>query len=183
MAVAKKAWTYADLLDIPEDISKRYEIIDGELYVSPSPRLPHQRNLIRLADFLRPAEEAGKGVRYTGPVDVVLDEGNVFVPDLVFISTERLAIAQETHIQGAPDLVVEVLSPSTKHRDLGVKLETYARHGVRFYWVVDTYSRSIQVFELQEQGGFAEPRLLEGDDLLSCPLFPELTIRTAELFS
>lgn len=183
MAVAKKAWTYADLLDIPEDISKRHEIIDGELYVSPSPRLPHQRALMRLIDFLLPADKAGDGVLYSGPVDVVLDEQNVFVPDLLFITTGRLSIAQVTHIHGAPDLVVEILSPGTKHRDLGVKLETYARHKVRFYWVVDPYSRSIQVFELQDEGRFGEPRLLEGEERLSCSLFPELSTPVSQLFA
>jgi Uma2 family endonuclease len=181
MAVARKVWTYADLLDTPED-SQRYEIIDGELYVSPSPRLPHQDVLASCFELLRAAQKAGHGRAYIGPVDVVLDEHNVFVPDAVFIAQDRLSIAQDTHIHGAPDLVVEILSPGTKHRDLGVKLQTYGRRGVKYYWVLDLYSKSVQVFE-QAGNAFAEPRLLEGDDQLTCPLFLELSISLSELFA
>lgn len=183
MAVAGKVWTYEDLLDIPEDISKRHEIIDGELYVSPSPRLPHQDVVGNSYELLRLAQKAGYGRAYLAPVDVVLDGHNIFVPDLIFIAKDRLAIAQDTHVRGAPDLVIEVLSPCTKHRDFGIKLQTYARCGVKHYWVADPYSRSIQVFDLQDDNTFAEPQLLEGDDRLTCPLFPELSVPVSELFA
>jgi len=182
MAVAGKVWTYEDLLDTPDD-HQRYEIIDGELYVSPSPRLQHQDALADVFEFLRAAQKAGHGRAYQGPVDVVLDEHNVFVPDAIFIAKGRLSIAQDTHVRGAPDLVVEVLSPGTKHRDLGVKLQAYARARVKYYWVFDPYSRSVQVFELREDGNtFAEPALLEGDDALTCSLFPGLSVPVSELF-
>ena len=183
MAVARKVWAYEDLLDIPEDPSKRYEIIDGELYVSPSPRVPHQDLSMAFIRFLLRAVDAGHGRLYHAPVDVVLDEHHVFVPDLIFVTKDRLSIVQETHVHGAPDLVIEILSPGTKHRDLGIKLQSYACHGVRYYWVADLYSRTVQVFDLQEDGTFAEPRLLEGDDVLSCPLFPELSLPVSQLFS
>ena len=182
MAVAGKVWTYEDLLDTPDD-HQRYEIIDGELYVSPSPRLRHQRALLKIVKFLLAADDAGLGQLYTGPVDIVLDEHHVFVPDAIFITKDRLSIAQDTHVRGAPDLVVEVLSPGTKHRDLGVKLQAYARAGVKYYWVFDAYSRSVQVFELREDGNtFAEPALLEGEDALTCPLFPGLSVPVSDLF-
>ncbi|HEY8693104.1 MAG TPA: Uma2 family endonuclease [Chloroflexota bacterium] len=183
MAVARKVWTYEDLLDIPEDISNRHEIIDGELYVSPSPRVPHQRVSLNLTKFALPADEADLGRLYYAPVDVVLDEHNVFVPDLIFVAKDRLSIVQETHVHGAPDLVVEILSPGTQHRDLGIKLQAYARFGVKYYWVVDLYSQSVQVFVLQDDHTFAEPRLLEGDDQLTCPLFAELGMPVSQLFA
>jgi Uma2 family endonuclease len=183
MAVARKVWTYQDLCELPEDPSKRYEIIDGELYVSPSPRVPHQRTVGACFRYLARAEDAGYGYAYPGNVDVVLDEQNVFVPDLIFIAKDRLSIANDANVRGAPDVVVEVLSPGTKHRDFGPKLEAYARAGVKFYWVADTFSRTMQVFQRQEDGTFAEPALLEGGDALSCPLFPDLTVPVSELFS
>ena len=109
--------------------------------------------------------DAGFGRLYHAPVDVVLDDENVFVPRLSsFVSTNRLSMVQETHVHGAPDIVVEILSPGTNTRDLRA---TYSLCPlwVRFYWVADTFSRTIQVFELPAEVTLGEPEaFLEGED-------------------
>ncbi len=179
-AAARKAWTYADLVPIPEDMSRRYEIVAGELYVSGVPPIAHSRTVTEVLSVLSPFHQAGLGQLLPGPLDVVLSPENVLVPDLIFVARERQSILTEANIQGAPDLVVEVVWPKTRYREYGVKLNAYRRFGVRFCWIADPYSRTIDVFELQQSG---EPKLLEGDDVLTCPLFPELSVRTAELFS
>lgn len=110
-------------------------------------------------------------------------EANALQPDLLFIGPRRLAqVVTEDNIQGAPDLVVEVLSDGTAARDLGVKLRVYARHGVRFYWVVDPRSRTVRVFE-GEAGGYREAPALQGSDRLVCPLFPGVSAVVSERFA
>ncbi len=98
-----------------------------------------------------------------------------------FIRRDRLHIVQEWRIEGAPDLVVEVLSPSTRRRDLPAKLHIYARFGVPHYWVLDAGARTVQPYELGEAGYAARPLLRPGDTL-ACALFPGITIDVADLF-
>src|SRR6185437_2758615 len=120
-----------------------------DLLVSPSPRPKHQRATGHVYTFLRHAEDAGYGEVYFAPLDVVFDVHTVTEPDVLFIRTDRLHIVRETNIQGPPDIVVEVLSPDGRDRDLGVKLRAYARSGVPYYWVVDPDAQIVRVFELQ----------------------------------
>ncbi|MBX2819393.1 MAG: Uma2 family endonuclease, partial [Rhodothermaceae bacterium] len=126
--------TYEDYCQIPSD-ENRYEVIDGALFMSPSPVERHQRIfthlIIRLGRF---AEESGLGRLYGAPFDVILSDHNVVQPDLLFVSKERLSIITEKNVQGAPDLVVEILSPSTADYDRGVKRRFYAAHGSREFW-------------------------------------------------
>jgi len=173
-------FSYEDLLQTPDD-GKHYEILEGELVVSPSPRPQHQRASGNGYILLHQAEEAGYGEAYYAPLDVVFDDHNVAEPDLIFIRTDRLHIIHDVNVQGAPDLLVEVLSPGGRDRDLGVKLRMYAHFGVPYYWVFDPEAQIVRVYEL-ENGQYGKPRLLEGDDLLSCPLFPEFSIPVHQLF-
>lgn len=154
---AQGEWTYADYLRLPDD-GWRYEIIEGELHMHPAPRPKHQEavsNLLRIiGTFVQThLPEKGLGKVYTAPIDVILS-GEIATPvqpDLLFIAADRLEIVQEENIVGAPDWVIEVLSPSNWLTDRRVKFDAYARAGVREYWIVDVDSRTIEAFVLQGQ--------------------------------
>lgn len=180
MALIKPRFSYEQLAQLPDD-GQRYEIVEGDLVVSPAPAPRHQRIVGNLFTLLRRAEQAGYGQVYQAPLDVVFDPRNVTQPDLLFIRRDRLAIVTETNVQGAPDLVVEVLSPSTRERDLGAKSRLYARFGVPYYWVVDPETQTVHSYTLHAGGYAAEPVLRPGDTL-TCPLFPSLSIAVADLF-
>ena len=182
MSTATRIWTYADLDKLPESTNgDRYEIIEGELVVTPAP-IPLHEDLTtelfhRFDAVVRPRRQ---GRIYTAPVDVLLDDKVNLIPDLIFVSRERRHIVGPKAITGAPDIVVEILSPSTRHRDLGVKLRLYAQYGVREYWLVDPEARTVIVYAL-EDGRF---RLLPNEGGIARSLvLPELAIDVAELFA
>ena len=130
--------TWEDVLRMPDD-GNRYEFIGGRLYVTPAPVIRHHRVSERLQSALRRVLEArGHGEVFYAPVLVEFPGTSDRVqPDILFVSSERRGIIGEKAVLGAPDLVVEILSPSTAHRDRGIKLDLYARRGVREYWIVD----------------------------------------------
>jgi Uma2 family endonuclease len=189
MAITSKSarLTYEDLCRLPDD-GLRHELIDGEHYVSPSPRPKHQRvtgNLHgHLFMFLR---QRPLGRVYSAPIDVVFSEINCVVPDVIYVSREREARQMtERNLEGAPDLVVEVLSPSTKHIDQGIKLRLYERYGVPEYWVIDPYGEMVKVYRL-ESGKLAFcAELSRGGgtsaSVLSTPLLPGFELSLDELF-
>jgi len=139
---------YNDYLKLPDD-GKRYEIVEGELFVAPSPNTVHQR-VSRNLEFLlhKFVSEKNLGEIFYAPLDVILGPHAIVQPDIIFISKERLNIIGESNIQGAPDLLIEVLSPSNKRMDLKTKLSLYEKYGVEEYWVVDPHERFITVFTL-----------------------------------
>lgn len=115
-------------------------------------------------------------------MDVIFSEHDVTEPDLLSIAKDRKSIITEDNIQGAPDLVVEVISESTRKRDVLTKRRIYERYGVRFYWLVDPEEETVRVFELRDGGYPAEPVVLHPGQALACPLFPEVSTDVAELF-
>lgn len=137
-------FTYEDYLLMPEE--KRYELIDGDFLMTPSPTWMHQTVISRLFEklvhFVR-SEKLGE-VRFA-PLDLFLSREDVVQPDLMFLSQERLKQVTENNVQGAPDLVVEVLSPGTEQRDRLVKRKLYGRYGVKEYWIVDPARRTVEV--------------------------------------
>ncbi len=145
------AFTYIDYVNAPED--RRYELLDGDLVMVPAPKRSHQNALLDLAvDLELLMRRTGMGQVFAAPFDVVLTNTDVVQPDIIFVSTERAHIITEDNVQGAPDLVVEILSPSTANRDRTFKRSLYARHGVKEYWIVDTRLKTIELL------------LLDGDD-------------------
>ncbi len=180
VAVVRHSYTYSDLADMPDD-GQRYEIVDGDLVVSPSPTPRHQFIVVKLVQFLSQAEFGGFGRVAVAPLDVVLDAHNVAQPDVLFITTSRLDIVTDRHVQGAPDLVVEVLSPTTRSHDLGTKLRLYAQYGVISYWIVDPEAQTVGTYDLHDSEYTSSPSLTV-DDLLSSPLFPGITIAVRDLF-
>ena len=174
-------FTYEDLLYTPDD-GKRYEVLEGDLIVSPSPKWKHQRIVHRLHTYLTSWENAGYGSVCTAPMDVVLSNRDVVEPDLLFIAKEHLGIVKAESVQGAPDLVVEVISEGSRRHDAITKRHIYERHGVRFYWLVDPEEETVRVFELND-GAYGEPTTLHADQQLTCPLFPGITEDVGELFA
>ena len=175
--------SYADLLAFPED-GKRHELIDGEHYVSAAPTLRHQavlRNLfLALHGFVRPR---ALGEVFFAPVDVVLSDHDVIEPDLLFVRRERLAILEERFARGAPDLAVEVISPSTRNADVFAKRRTFRRFGLGEYWLVDPAAETVEVFR---GGDWQEPVLrlsrTAGPRTLTSPLFPGLALSLDQIF-
>ena len=145
---AVRGWTYEEFANLPDD-GNRYEVIAGELSVTPAPSITHQKIATRLIAALENfAEETRAGTVFSAPLDVIFGEGDYLEPDILFVRAERAGIIKEHAVVGAPDLVVEVLSASTARRDRGLKRERYAAYGVPEYWIIDTEARQIEVYRL-----------------------------------
>ncbi|HEX6384139.1 MAG TPA: Uma2 family endonuclease [Anaerolineae bacterium] len=157
-------WTYEDWLRLPDD-GFRYEVLDGELYISPPPTISHQNSVTSLTASMRMyAVDHDLGLVLTSPVGVRLPAQEVPVqPDIVFVSKERRDIVGEEYIEGVPDLVVEVLSPSNWLYDRGKKQEAYRQAGVREYWIVDYRAKTVEVLVLEESAYVLIDKFGEGD--------------------
>ncbi|HVR98527.1 MAG TPA: Uma2 family endonuclease [Thermoanaerobaculia bacterium] len=175
--------TYEDYVLIPED-GLRHEILDGEPYVSPAPKEAHQSASIFLSStlyfFVR---DHRLGKIYAAPFDVRFSDHDIAQPDLIFISNDRIRILTEDNAKGAPDLVVEILSDSTRRIDEGIKRRLYERAGVLEYWLVDPKRRTVTIFR-RDGNGFGPAEALSGEagDVLTTPLLPGLEIRVGEIF-
>lgn len=156
----KERYTYEDYLQLPEGAP--YELIGGELVMSPSPSAEHQRILRRLSWSIQQyLDESEKGEIFFAPMDVYFSENDTPQPDLIFIAKDRIDIIGEQKIEGAPDLIVEILSPSTAHRDLTTKKRLYEQHDVKEYWIVDPEQQAVEVFENTDRGFMQHARVVE----------------------
>ena len=175
--------TYEDYILFPDD-GKRHEIIDGELFVTAAPFVRHQKLVVRftlrVGGFI---EERQLGHFLVAPTDVVLSPHHVLQPDLLFVSNEREPILREKNVQGAPDLVIEILSEATRRLDTVVKRQTYERFGVREYWLVDPHRQSVEVWTLTAEG-YGRGVVLRAEEgaVLTTTLLPGLEISLAEIF-
>ncbi|MBI3763027.1 MAG: Uma2 family endonuclease, partial [Chloroflexi bacterium] len=144
-------WTYDDWARLPED-GTRYEVIDGVLYLTPPPAIPHQFSSNRLSTAMTNHADAKKlGNILTAPVGVRLPDQPVpLQPDIAFVSTARKSIIGKQYVEGAPDLVVEILSPSNWPFDRQEKFRVYQAAGVPEYWIVDYRAKTVEVFALEE---------------------------------
>jgi Uma2 family endonuclease len=180
---AVREWTYAEFARLPDD-GNRYEVIAGELYVTPAPGRFHQKVSARLVHLLEAfCQEHEAGEVYAAPFDVIFAKGDYMEPDLVFVRAENTdAVLDDRGVVGTPDLIVEILSDSTERRDRGIKRERYAGYGVPEYWIVDTDEKQVEVYRLV----FGElRRVAVEDDALryrSTPGGPELVIDVRHLF-
>ena len=177
----KIKFTYEDYRHTSDDT--RYELIHGELILmAPSPREAHQRTEMQLATKLNIfVEDNDLGRVYSAPFDVALSDTDVVQPDLMFISNERAHIITQDNIRGAPDLVIEILSPSTAARDRTVKRNLYAKHAVKEYWQVDTDAKTIAVLLLS--GGDYELMGIYGDgQTLTSPTLEGFTLNLHDIF-
>ena len=175
-------WTYDDWLRLPGD-EFRYEIVEGELHVSPSPSYEHQNAIAELLTQMRQyARRHNLGAVVTAPMGVRLPERDTAVqPDILFVARDRLAIIRDDIIDGAPDLVVEVLSPSNWIYDRTRKQKAYERAGVREYWIVDYRARTVDVLAL-EGGEFVQRGQYHDGDTVPSEVLPGLSISVADIF-
>jgi Uma2 family endonuclease len=172
--------TYEDLCRLPSD-GHRYELFEGEAYVAPSPFHEHQELVFRLALEFRQAIRDRSRV-FVAPLDVVLGPATALQPDVVLILERNLGILQGV-IRGVPDLVVEVLSPSTEAVDRGLKMETYARYGIGEYWIADEARAVLEVYRLDpEEGAYRLLGALRAGSKATTPFLPALSIDIAALF-
>jgi len=168
--VPKKVYTYQDYSELPDD-GNRYEIIEGELIMSPAPYMIHQdvcRNVATELTLFTRKMKVGK--IYFAPTDIILSEINVVQPDILFIAKKNLQIIPEKNVKGVPDLIVEIVSPSTGYYDLIAKKELYEQFGVKEYWLVDPQKRCVELYLNIEQKFELQPRLKEQGTLRSSVL-------------
>jgi Uma2 family endonuclease len=172
--------TYEDYARTPDD--ERWELLDGELVMVPSPNMPHQATQVKLGSRLNNfVEQGGLGHVFFAPTDVVLSDNNVVQPDLLFVSREREHIMTRANIQGAPDLAVEIRSPSTAERDQTVKRRLYEEHGVKEYWLVDPDAMTVTVLLLGERG-YEEAGAYSLGQTLTSPTLEGFSVDLAEVF-
>ena len=147
--VTTRRLTYQDYASLDGD--ERYELLDGELVLVASPNRDHQTVVMELGFQMHAfVKENDLGWVYSAPFDVLFTDTDVVQPDLMFVSREREHILTPANVQGAPDLIVEVLSPSSSTRDWRAKRELYATHGVPEYWIIDPTNRIVSVMLLQD---------------------------------
>ena len=179
MQDTKLKFTYRHYLLLPE--GDRRELIEGDFYVVPAPSFRHQAISRNLGSVLWAFIRANRlGEMVWAPTDVVLSQESVVQPDILFVSNERRGIITEANVSGAPDLVVEILSPSTAERDRELKLDLYARYGVREYWIVDPEAETVEVMELGAEGA-SRVRRYDGGSVESA-LLTGLAISLADVF-
>ena len=172
--------TREDYLALPDEV--RAELIDGELYVTPSPGFSHQDVVGRLYRVLSEyVERLELGRVGLSPLDVHLPGGDIVQPDLLFVAQSRRAIVQDW-VHGAPDLVIEVLSPSRPDRDRFVKRVVYERAGVSEYWVVDPEERSIEVLSL-DGGRYRSAGYVTSDQVLTSRILAGLQLPLSRVFA
>ncbi len=183
MAVTHR-FTSSDLALMPDD-GKRYEVIDGELYVTHQPSWHHQYAASRLYRFLDEwSEHTGLGMANTAPGLIFAEDDDV-APDVVWISRSRLqtALQKDGKLHSAPELIIEVLSPGSRNasRDRQIKLKLYSRRGVQEYWIVDWQQQQVEVYRRQE-GSLQLVGTSLGEDRLESPLLPGFTCPIAHLW-
>jgi len=180
-AETKKTYTYKDYEKLPEGTP--YQLIGGELVMTPSPVPLHQdvsgMLFYKLKQFL-----AGKniGKAYNAPLDVYFSDTDTYQPDIIFISKDRLHIIGEKKIEGAPDLIIEILSPATAYYDLRIKKDTYEKSGVKEYWIVDPIQKIIEIFTNKNKK-FELAVAVKAEGAIKSLLLPELVIEAKEIFA
>jgi Uma2 family endonuclease len=183
MSVVAQPLTWDDIKDWPEDAGRRTELVHGEVVVSPSPTSDHQiivNSLIVELNLHVRAHELGQVI--PGPIDAVLQSDIVYIPDVCFVAKDRLDILKPTHIEGPPDLCVEVISESNRTHDTVVKFQHYARHGVAEYWLVDTREAEISTWR-NERGEFALLGRARSAQFVTSAVFPELRLNATRIFT
>jgi Uma2 family endonuclease len=184
LSTEKKRYTYKDYQELPEGAP--FQLINGELVMTPAPTPYHQLISSRLEWELMKLKEKVGGEVLHAPIDVYLAETETYQPDILFISKDRFGIIGEQKIEGAPDLIVEILSPSTAYYDLKAKMRVYESSGVREYWLVDPMEQSVEIYENRERSfHLADKALLEpksGKSTVSSKLFSQLNIDLGTIF-
>lgn len=176
-----RLYTYEDYLKLNDD--NQYELIGGELFLVPSPQAAHQKASRKLVQIIGVfIDQNNLGELFHAPFDVILSDKDKPQPDIMFISKERLNIITQKGIRGAPDLVIEILSPATGSLDKVAKSKLYYTHGVKEYWIVDPVSKTVQVFISGDKNWNLFESYGTNQNLLS-PLLPGLKLPLNEIFT
>ena len=182
MRAVQRQVGYTDLLNMPED-GRRYEIHGGELVVVPSPLPCHQFAVLQIATRLNDYRRESGGIALVAPLDIVFDEHDVVQPDVVFFRAERRHLVQPHAVtRAAPDIAIEVVSPSTAAVDRGRKMGLFERHGVPEYWIADPIRRQFEVYVLVD-GAYLQAQVASSGDTVRSVLLPDLTFPVAAIFT
>jgi Uma2 family endonuclease len=174
-------FTYDDYELIPEE--KKCELIDGDLIMSPSASFRHQVIAGNINEILRAFVRKYKLGKVLYEFDMYLDDENIFRPDVMFIANENLVNVTAKYLRGVPDLVIEVLSPSTKKNDTIIKKGLYAKFGLAEYWIADPETKTLDVFHLTPKGFALQKSYTPSDTLVKTIADATLTIAVAEIFA
>lgn len=161
---------------------ERTDLLDGVLHRNPTPWLDHQDALGKLAFALKEITDMRGGWTFIAPVDVYLDDANVVQPDVIYVAPQSRCRRVRRGLEGAPDLVIEVLSPATAQRDRGDKFRLYERFGVREYWIADPTHKTLEVYVLDDDGHYRLSGVYGPDDSFACALLAGETITLAGVF-
>ena len=173
--------TYDDYAVLPCD-GNRYEILEGELAVTPAPSPKHQTASVNLTVLLtQHIREKDLGKLFHAPVDLILESTAVLQPDLLFVSKARQNLITDRAIEGAPDLVIEILSPTTSRSDRVTKAQIYARHHVAAYWIVDPERETVEVYLLNVES-YRLTATLQGETPQTAPPFTDLKLAAKDIF-
>jgi Uma2 family endonuclease len=180
--VPKKVYTYQDYSELTDD-ENRYEIIEGELIMSPAPYTIHQKVSRKIVyELMRFVEKVKIGELYYAPIDVLLSNINIVQPDILFISKENLQIVTEKNIKGVPDLIIEIISPSTGYYDLSSKKDIYEKFGVREYWIVDPLKQRVDIYN-NVRNKFESHQRLEKTGIVKSNVVEGLQIKLETIFN
>lgn len=175
-------WTYSDYAALPDD-GRYYEVVNGVLFMTPAPNIPHQETVGRLFFHLFGHVEGTRlGRVFVAPIDVELAPNVVVQPDVVVVLNESRGAITEGRIIGAPDLVVEVASPGTRNHDRREKYDAYARAGILEYWIAEPTTRTIEVFVLGT-AAYQPLGVFQGKSILPSQLLPGLSVRVEQFFA
>ncbi|HEV8324683.1 MAG TPA: Uma2 family endonuclease [Myxococcota bacterium] len=174
--------TYDDYAALPDD-GRRYQLFEGDLDVTPAPSPAHQRISRNLQlELMLHVRDQRLGAVYNAPIDVIVADDTIVQPDLVFLRREQLGLVSARGIEGAPDLIIEILSPKTARVDRTTKMRLYARAGVREYWIVDPDAAAVEVYALAERTFELAATAARGGQVRS-PLLPELVLPVDAIFA
>ncbi|MFN3421277.1 MAG: Uma2 family endonuclease [Armatimonadota bacterium] len=179
MTIVRPKMSLTEFLSLPEDDTSpvKYELEFGELVEVTRPTWEHNELAHELEHIIRSYVRSKRLGRVSGDILVILDEERdlSYAPDIVFVATEHLDRIREGRVYGAPDLVVEILSPTTAHRDVGIKKRIYHAYGVQWYWVVDMERKTVEEYRWMEEG-YLLTQVVLPNEVFQPKAFPDLTI-------
>ncbi|MCB1180254.1 MAG: Uma2 family endonuclease [Leptospiraceae bacterium] len=182
-SVLTKKLSYSEYAKMTPPDSGQYQLISGELVEMTSPNTKHQSIILNIVFYLQSyLRKSNIGKLFISPMDVIFQDGDVYQPDIFFISDQNKNIIEETKINGIPDFIVEVLSPSNAYYDLIVKKKVYEKCGVKEYWIIDPIQNTLDLFVLQNQK-FQHKIQIENKGKIPSEIFPDLELELESLFS
>lgn len=174
-------WTVEDYLQLGE-MNTPCQLINGELIMSPSPTPYHQVVSSNLNDILKTEAKKKGGMVFYAPMDLYIDKKNVFQPDLIYISKENNKIISKRGIEGTPDLVIEIISPSNIFSDRNRKKKVYQQIGVKEYWIVDPANKTLEIYKHNQADQDTPSLYVVGEGLITSTVLPDLKFDLKEIF-